>query len=105
MIAATPTTYEHIVLDEQGVSWIKGANTKVVELVAEVRAHGWSPEEVAYQHPHLTLGQVHSALAYYWDHREEVEEDLRRRQALVEEIKAQAGDHPLVAKLRARGQI
>jgi hypothetical protein len=50
-------------------------------------------------------GQVHSALAYYWDHREEVDADLRCRQALAEEIQAESGDHPLLAKLRAQGQI
>ncbi len=105
MIAETPTTYQHIVLDEEGIPWIRAANTKVVELVAEVKAHGWSPEELAYQHPHLTLGQVYSALAFYFDHREEVEADLLRRGALAEELRAEAGDHPLVAKLRARGQI
>jgi uncharacterized protein (DUF433 family) len=105
MIAATRTTYEHVVLDEQGVPWIDGANTKVVELVEEVKAHGWSPEELAYQHPHLTLGQVHSALAYYWDHQEEVEADLERREAQVEEIRREVGEHPLIGKLRAQGQI
>lgn len=105
MIAAIRTAYEHIVLDDQGIPWIDGANTKIVELVGEVRAHGWSPEELAYQHPHLTLGQVHSALAYYWDHREDIEADLKRRSELAEEIRSEIGDHPLVAKLRARGQI
>jgi uncharacterized protein (DUF433 family) len=105
MIAATRTTYEHIVLDEQGVPWIDGANTKVAELVEEVKAHGWSPEVLAYQHPHLTLGQVHSALAYYWDHQEEVEADLERREAQVEEIRREVGEHPLIGKLRAQGQI
>src|SRR5262249_52356722 len=105
MIAATPTTYEHIVLDEDSVPWIEDANTKVVELVAATRAHGWSAEELTYQHPHLTLGQVHSALAYYWDHREEIEADLKRRSARVAEIQSAIGDHPLVAKLRAQGQI
>ncbi len=45
MITATPTTYEHIALDERGIPWIKAANTKVVELVADVKAHGWSPEQ------------------------------------------------------------
>jgi uncharacterized protein (DUF433 family) len=105
MIAGLRTTYEHIVLDDKGVPWIDGANTKVVELVDEVKAHGWSPEELAYQHPHLTLGQVHSALAYYWDHQEEIEADLQRREALVEEIRREVGPHPLVEKLRARGQI
>lgn len=105
MSSATRTGYEHIVLDDRGIPSIEGANTKVVELVAEARAHGWSPEELAYQHPHLTLGQVHSALAYYWDHREEVEADLANRKALVEQIRREAGEHPLIAKLRAQGQI
>lgn len=81
MIAASRTTYEHIVLDEHGIPWIAEANTKVAELAAEAAAHGWSPEEQTYQHPHLTLGQVHSAMAYYWDHRSEVDADLRRREA------------------------
>jgi uncharacterized protein (DUF433 family) len=103
MIAGLRTAYEHIVLDEKGLAWIDGANTKVVELVEEVKAHGWSPEELAYQHPHLTLGQVHSALAYYWDHQEEIEADLQRREALVEEIRREVGPHPLVEKLRAQG--
>ncbi len=104
MSVATRTAYEHIVLDETGVPWVEGANTKVVELVAEAKAHGWSPEELAYQHPHLTLGEVHSALAYYWDHRQEIEADLAKRRALVEEIRREVGEHPLTAKLRARGQ-
>lgn len=43
MIAAIPTSYEHIALDDQGVPWITAANTKVVELVASVKAHAWSP--------------------------------------------------------------
>ena len=101
----TAIRYAHITVDEHGVPWIEGANTKVVELVAEVKAYGWSPEELAYQHSHLTLGQVHSALAYYWDHRQEVDADLARREALVEEIRREVGEHPLAAKLVARGQV
>lgn len=73
MTTGEPTSYEHIALDERGTPWIPGANTKVVEIVAKVKAHGWSPEELAYQLPHLTLGQIHSALAYYWDHVAEID--------------------------------
>jgi hypothetical protein len=40
MSSATRTAYEHIVLDEQGIPCIEGAGTKVVELVAEAKAHG-----------------------------------------------------------------
>ena len=33
MTTTTPTSYEHITLDEQGTPWISDANTKVVEIV------------------------------------------------------------------------
>jgi hypothetical protein len=36
---------------------------KVVELVEEYLAKGSSPEELQFQHPYLTRGQVHGALA------------------------------------------
>jgi uncharacterized protein (DUF433 family) len=103
-MAEPATTYAHITVDKHGIPWIAGANTKVVELVAEVHAYGWSPEELAHQHPHLSLAQIHSALAYYWDHRDEIEADLRRRQERVDHIEGEVGQHPLVAKLRARSQ-
>jgi hypothetical protein len=48
MIAAAPTTYGHIALDEQGIPWIRAANTKVVGLVADVKAHSWSPKSRSY---------------------------------------------------------
>lgn len=105
MVPATRTSYGHIVLDEHGIPWIEGTNTKVVELVAEAKVHGWSAEELTYQHPHLTLGQVYSALAYYSDHRDEVDADLARRAAIVEEVRTELGEHPLVEKLRAQGRL
>ncbi len=37
------TAYAHVVVDEQGVPWIEGANTKVVELIAEVKARATQP--------------------------------------------------------------
>ena len=66
------TRYEHITVNADHVPSIVGTPTKVVELVVDQQAYGWSPEELHFQHPHLTLGQIHSALAYYWDHREEL---------------------------------
>lgn len=104
MTSAAATTYAHITVDQQGVPWIGGTTTKVVELIAELKAYGWSPEEMAYQHPHLTLAQVHSALAFYWDHRAEIEADLRRREETVEQLQEEIGEHPLVTRLRASGQ-
>ena len=77
------TRYEHIALDEDRVPTMK-----VVELVVEQRAYGWSPEELHFQHPYLSLGQIHSALAYYWDHRKELD-DIQRRLERVEELRGE----------------
>jgi uncharacterized protein (DUF433 family) len=97
------TRYEHIVVNEDGVPNIVGANIKVVELVVEQWAYGWSPEELHFQHPHLTLGQIHSALAYYHDHREELDRDIERRDKRVEELRREFHDSDLAARLKARG--
>jgi uncharacterized protein (DUF433 family) len=46
-----------------GVASIGGSRTKVIEVVLDEIAYGWSPEEIHFQHPHLTLAQVHAARA------------------------------------------
>jgi len=104
-MALAETAYRHIVLDDNGFPVIEGANTKIVELVAQVQAHGLSPEELCYQLPHLSLGQVYSALACYWDHKEEVDQDLARRSQLAEELRRELGQPPLVARLKQRGLL
>ncbi len=60
------TNYEHISLDEKGVPVISGTTMKVIEVVLEKMAHGWSAKQIHFQHPYLTLGQIYSALAYYF---------------------------------------
>ena len=37
---------------------------------------GMSPQEIADNFGHITLAQVHAALAYYYANREEIETDL-----------------------------
>jgi len=73
------TRYEHLSLNEDRVPGIGGRTMKVVELVVEQQAYRLSPEDLHFQHPYLTLGQIHSALAYYWDHREDIDRDIQRR--------------------------
>ncbi|MCX7013272.1 MAG: DUF433 domain-containing protein [Candidatus Sumerlaeota bacterium] len=102
---ATQTGYEHIAIREDGSPIIKGTTTKVVELIVEKMAYGWSPEEMHFQHPYLSLGQIHSALAYYWDHAEEMDRQIERDSQRVEELRQRAPDSPLLQRLRSLGQI
>jgi len=73
------TRYEHVVLNETHVPLISGTTMKVVELVLAQAAYGWTAEELHLQFSHLTLGQIYSALAYYWDHRDELDIDIENR--------------------------
>jgi uncharacterized protein (DUF433 family) len=100
----TETRYEHIVLTDDRVPMIAGTTMKVVELVVAHLAYGWSPEELRFQHPYLSMGQVHSALAYYWDHKNELDQDIERRLQSVDQIQRTTPIPPLVEKLRARKQ-
>jgi len=99
------TRYEHIVLDENGVPVIEGTTMKVVELVIEKITYGWSPEELHFQHPYLTLGQIYSALAYYADHQDELDRDIERHQQDVEALRQASDPSPLVAKLKSQGRL
>jgi uncharacterized protein (DUF433 family) len=99
----TTTAYVHIHLHEDGVPVVTGTTVKVVELVIAQMAHGWSPEELHFQHPYLTMSQIHSALAYYWQHKGALDADIQRRMAYTAKARQEAGDSPLAARLRKEG--
>ena len=101
-----PTTgYEHIIINDNKVPIIAGTNMKVVELVLEHIAWGWSPQELHLNHPYLSLGQIHSALGYYWDHKDELDADIERRFQYSEQLRRSAPPSPLKARLKAKGLI
>ena len=99
---STAETAPHISRDSAGVAWISGTQIKVVEIVADWLAHGSSPEEMHFQFPHLNLAQIHSALAYYYDHRTELEADIARRSERVESLRARTPGQPSRHDLLAR---
>ena len=99
-MAAAETRYEHIVLDDRNAPVIATTTMKVVELVTAQQAYGWSPDELAFQFPHLTLGQIHSALAYYWDHRAELDREIVRRLTVADELRRHIPPPPIMARLR-----
>ncbi|MDJ0903157.1 MAG: DUF433 domain-containing protein [Xenococcus sp. MO_188.B8] len=103
----TPTTteYKYILLDEHQIPFIKGTSMKVVELVTSVHAYGWSPEELHFQYPHLSMSQIYSALAYYWEHKQEIEADMKRRFDKSEKLRLEAGESTLAKRLRQEGLI
>src|SRR6266853_3656283 len=50
---------------------------------------GMTPEEIALEYPHLTLAQVHAALAYYHVNRDEVETDIAQEESAALQLEQQ----------------
>ena len=95
----------HIRLDDQGVAWIDNTNTKAIEVALDMIAHGWTPEEIHFQHRHLSLAQIHSALGYYYDHKAELDEQIGLSISEIEHLRTQAGISPLRQHLRDMGKL
>ena len=97
-----------IEIDEKGIPWISGANTKVIEVVLDKMAHNSSPEEMHVQYPHLSLAQIHAALSYYYEHQGELDADIERRDRDVEALRAEHRNpltrQELEARIRASEQ-
>ena len=71
--------HPHITSNPQicgGSPVIAGTRFPVRSVVMSVLKHGLTPEELVEQFPFLTLAQIHDALAFYYDNREEVDRDL-----------------------------
>jgi uncharacterized protein (DUF433 family) len=97
----------HIWLDAEGRAWIDDTNVKVIEVVLDRLAYGGSPEEIHHQHyGHLSLAQIHAALAYYYDHQAEFDAEIERQVREVEQLRmAQGQDTPVHRKLREVGKL
>ncbi|MBI3611340.1 MAG: DUF433 domain-containing protein [Nitrospirae bacterium] len=72
-------THPHITVDPKicgGSPIIAGTRFPVRSVVIYVLRHGLTPEELASKFSGLTLAQIHDALAYYYDNREEIEREI-----------------------------
>ena len=60
---------------------------------------GMSAAQIVQEYPQLTLADVYAALAYYWDHRDEIEQAISDEQAYVEGLR-QTHAGPLARRLK-----
>jgi uncharacterized protein (DUF433 family) len=82
---------------------IAGHRIRVLDVAIWSERLGMSPDEIVDDYPSLTLADVHAALAYYWDHREEIEREIEEDRAVIAEYRRRLGPGPLAEKLRRRG--
>ena len=61
-----------------------------------------SPDEIVSAYPTITLSDVHAALAYYYENREQIDTSIREDEEFAAEMKAKAGPSLVKQKLRQR---
>jgi uncharacterized protein (DUF433 family) len=102
----TPVTNSQIWLDDRGVAWIGQTNVKVIEVAAEWRYTGASPEEIEYQHyGSPSLAQIFAALAYYMDHQAELDAEMDRQAEDFERRRTESLGSPGRRRLRSMGKL
>jgi uncharacterized protein (DUF433 family) len=94
---------EHIVATPGvcgGKPRITGHRIRVQDIVLWHESLGQAPEEIVGRFPQLTLADVHAALAYYFDHREQIQADIDADRTFAEQMKS-ATPSKLATKLLA----
>jgi len=95
----TRPLYPHLTFDEAGTARLaRFPRIRVAQIVMDHLAHGWSVEEMCRQHPDLTPAEVHAAMLYYWDHQEDLHQEIEAEWKQAETEAAR--DLPLALALR-----
>jgi uncharacterized protein (DUF433 family) len=89
-----------IELDDRGVAWLAGTKTKVIEVVLDKIAYGWSPEEIHFQHPHLSLAQIHAALTWYYENQTAIDHEITRNLADADRMASELSDPGIREQLK-----
>jgi uncharacterized protein (DUF433 family) len=79
--------HPYITMDRRiskGSPVIVGTRTRVLDIAIEYEYLGITPDKIVDAHPHLTLPQVHDALSFYYEHRDELDREIRERKERIE---------------------
>ncbi|MFN0071435.1 MAG: DUF433 domain-containing protein [Chloroflexota bacterium] len=80
---------------------IRGSRIRVIDIVDWYEGAGWSVDKIIGEFPQLSKSEIFAALAYYWDHREEIEAKRADDEAFVEEV-IRRNPSQLAEKLKQR---
>jgi len=80
-----------------GRARIAGHRVRVQDIVIWYEHQGMTPDEIVSDIPSITLADVHSALAYYFEHVQEIQEEMRADRVYAEEFRR---NHPSMLDAR-----
>ncbi len=89
-----------IVVNDQGVPVIAGANFKVRHIAMDYIEMGNDVVEIQKQHPFLTKAQIQNAISYYLDHKEFFDTEIEESAQEYDRLHRDSADSPIRQKLR-----
>lgn len=92
---------EYVEVDDSGVAKLIGSRIKVRHVAGYARA-GWSVGQIHDSYPHLTLAQIHAALAYYYDHQAQIDAEIEAGERFADEMRRQTPNRFTREELEAR---
>jgi uncharacterized protein (DUF433 family) len=97
-------TYPHIEKqDGEPARLQRVRRVRVAQIVMDYIAHGWTAEEMCRQHPYLIPAEAHAAMAYYYDHQEEIDREITTEVAQAEQDRVRATPSPFFLRMKAAG--
>ena len=69
-----------------GAPRISGTRVRIIDIAIPYRM-GKSPEEITQMYPHISLAAVHTALAYYFEYKKDIEREEKAARQLVQSIR------------------
>lgn len=68
-------------------------------------AYGWSVEEICRQHLYLKPAEAHAAMGYYFDHQEEIDQEITQEWEQVQADATRLVRSPFYTRIKARGLL
>jgi uncharacterized protein (DUF433 family) len=78
---------------------------RVARIAMDYLAYGWSVDEMCRQHPDLTPAEAHAAMAYYFDHTDEIDGEIKAEIDATTAAIASSAPTPFVVRMRAKGLL
>lgn len=83
-------------------SFLAATRVRVLDIYALAELQGQTADQIVEALPHLSLTQVHAALAYCFAHRDEIVRQFREEEQLADEFRKLTGPGPLATKLASQ---
>src|SRR3989338_11131594 len=77
---AKQVKHPYITIDKRirgGEPVISGTGIRVLDIAVRYEIMGMSPDDILIAFPHLNLSQVHDAISYYYEHKNEIDREWK----------------------------